>query len=192
MPRVGLDSEGVVSAAAGLADAEGLETVTLARLAARLGVRSPSLYAHVDGVADLRRRLGARAAAELADLLAVAAAGKSKLAGLRALANTYRSYAREHPGSYAAVQRAPDGEPGSEAAVAAQRLVDVILAVLGGYGLSGDEAIHAVRVVRAALHGFVVLERGDGFAIPLSLDATYERLIAVLDRGLQGDVFSGC
>jgi AcrR family transcriptional regulator len=43
MPRVGLDSEAVVSAAAELADAEGLDAVTLARVAGRLGVRSPSL-----------------------------------------------------------------------------------------------------------------------------------------------------
>ncbi|MGI8712393.1 MAG: TetR family transcriptional regulator, partial [Solirubrobacteraceae bacterium] len=56
MPRAGLDAEAVVTAAARLADAEGLECLTLARLAQRLGVRSPSLYAHVDGLEELRAR----------------------------------------------------------------------------------------------------------------------------------------
>ena len=59
-----------------------------------------------------------------------------------------------------------------------------MLAVLRGYGLDGDDAIHAVRIVRAALHGFVALEIGGGFGLPLALDETFERLIAVLDRGL--------
>jgi AcrR family transcriptional regulator len=198
MPRAGLDAEAVVRAAARLADAEGLEAVSLARLAGQLGVRSPSLYAHVDGLEDLRRRLGARGAAELAGMLAVAAAGKSRLAALRAVAYTYRAYAREHPGTYAAMQRAPDNADGREVvaggardeAAAARRLVEVILAVLAGYSLSGDQAIHAVRVVRAALHGFVVLEQERGFAIPLSLDDTYDRMIGVLDQGLAGGVFA--
>ena len=52
-----------------------------------------------------------------------------------------------------------------------------------------EEAIHAVRVVRAALHGFVSLEREQGFRIPLSLQDSFERLIEVLDRGLAGGVF---
>ena len=47
--KVGIRVDDVVEAAATVADAEGLEAVTLARVAAVLGVRSPSLYAHVDG-----------------------------------------------------------------------------------------------------------------------------------------------
>jgi AcrR family transcriptional regulator len=190
MPRAGLDSEAVVSAAAQLADAESLNAVTMARLADRLRVRSPSLYVHIGGLDDLRRRLGARGARELAEAVTVAAAGKSRLAALRAVADTYRGYAREHAGTYAAMQRAPD-EDSEELAAAGSELVGVILAVLDGYSLHGEEAIHAVRVVRAALHGFVALESEGGFALPISLEDSYERLIGVLDRGLAGGVFAG-
>lgn len=183
MARVGLDTEAVVAAAAGLADAEGLEAVTLARLAGTLGVRSPSLYAHVDGLDDLRRRIAVRGAFELAAALQKAVAGRSGADALRALADAYRAYARAHPGTYGALQRAPAlGDP--EGAVAATGVVEVVLAVLRGYGLEGDDAIHAVRIVRAALHGFVTLETGGGFGLPLALDDSYARMVAVLDRGL--------
>jgi hypothetical protein len=40
--------------------------------------------------------------------------------------------------------------------------------------------------VRAALHGFVTLESSAGFGLPLSLDESFERLVAMLDRGLSG------
>src|SRR5204863_8542685 len=73
MARAGLSAEAVVDAAAQLADREGLEAVTLARLAADAGVRPPSLYAHVDGLDDLRRRLAIRGARELAAALREAA-----------------------------------------------------------------------------------------------------------------------
>jgi AcrR family transcriptional regulator len=183
MPRAGLDPDAVVAAAATVADADGLEAVTLARVAERLGVRSPSLYVHVDGLPDLRRRLAARGARELASQLQEAAAGRSGREALAALADVYRRYAREHPGTYAALQRAPDLRDGA-AADAATRLVDVVLAVLRGYGVEGDEAIHAARIVRAALHGFAALEAGEGFGIALSPDETFARLVAVLDVGL--------
>lgn len=182
MPRAGLDSDAVVSAAAELADRDGLDGVTLTRLASRLGIRPPSLYAHVDGLADLRARLGARGARELAAAVQVAAAGKAGRDALATVAGTYRAYAMEHPGTYAAMQRAPD-QPG-DAADAGRELVEVLLAVLSGYGLRGDDAIHAVRGIRASLHGFVSLEREGGFGLPLSLDGSYDRLITVLDRGL--------
>lgn len=181
MVRAGLDQEAVVGAAARLADAEGLQAVTLARLASDLGVRAPSLYAHVDGLGDLRRRLAARASRELGDRLQTAAAGRAGTEALQAVAWAYRDYAHQHPGSYAAVQnaRAVADEQ------AARDLVDLVLAVLRGYRLDGDAAIHAARVFRSAMHGFVSLEADGGFGIPLSLDQSFELLISVIDEGLE-------
>jgi AcrR family transcriptional regulator len=180
MPRAGLDSEAVVTAAAKLADADGLQALTLARLADQLGVRAPSLYVHVQGLEDLRRRLAIRGASELAAALQSAAAGRARGQALAAVANAYRAYALAHPGTYAALQRAPDVDD----AQAARQLVDVVLAVLRGYGISGDHAIHAARIVRAALHGFVALEVGEGFGLPFGLDESFSQLVAILDRGL--------
>jgi AcrR family transcriptional regulator len=181
MPRAGLDTDAVVTAAAALADAEGLQKLTLARLAAALGIRTPSLYAHVDGLADLRARLGARGARELAGELQVAAAGRSGADALRAVAAAYRAYAHAHPGSYAAMQVPSDRGDGQAAGAA---VVAIIVAVLGAYDLDGDDAVHAVRAVRSALHGFVVLEHEGAFGIPLSLDESYARLVEMIDAGV--------
>ncbi len=183
MPRAGLDAEAVVVAAAELADVDGLESVSLTALAHRLGVRAPSLYAHVEGLADLRRRLAVRGTRQLTADVVAATSGRARLDALRGIAQAYRAFALAHPGSYAAIQRAPDEESGEHAAVA-RELVQAIVAALAGYGLSGEDAIHAVRVVRAALHGFVSLEQLGGFRMPISLDETYDRLVAMLDRSL--------
>lgn len=184
MPRAGLDAEAVVAAASALADAEGLEAVTLARLAGTLGVRAPSLYAHVDGLPGLRRRLAARGARELAAVLQAAVAGRAGGDALSAAGAAYRTYAREHPGTYAAAQRYLDHDD-PETLAAASQAVDVVVAVLRGYGLEQEDAIHAVRFVRAAFHGFVSLETEEGFRIPLDPDETFVRLLRVLDAGLR-------
>jgi AcrR family transcriptional regulator len=183
MPRAGLDSASVVAAAAQLADSNGLEKLTLARVADRLGVRTPSLYEHVDGLADLRARIGALGATQMTAAVASAATGRAGRDALQAVADAYRQFAHAHPGTYAAMQSPPEN-PNSEAAIAARRLVEVFAAVLRGYGLAGDEAIHGVRLMRSALHGFVALESDGGFAMPIPLEDTFQRLIAMLDRGL--------
>lgn len=181
MARAGLHAEAVVAAAAALADADGLAELTLARLAAALGIRTPSLYAHIDGLGDLRARLGARGARELTAALQRAAVGRARVDALRAVALAYREYAHAHPGTYAAMQIVPDSE---EFEVAGTEVVELILAVLGGYGLVGEPAIHAVRAIRSALHGFVSLEREGGFGLALAVDDSYDTLVAMLDAAL--------
>lgn len=179
MARAGLSKAVVVEAAAEIADADGIEAVTLSSVAARLGVKPPSLYAHVDGLSDLRRRLAAQAAVELGDALTPAVAGRAGGDALRATGRAYRGWALAHPGRHAALQFVRvDDEP------AAQRAVELMVSVMRGYALEGDAAIHAVRVVRAAIYGFVTLEAGGGFGIPLDTDESFEWLLTLLDRGL--------
>ena len=184
MPRAGLSTAAVVAAAAEIADAEGLDRLTLARVAAAAGVRTPSLYNHVESLDDVRRRVALLALRDLADALRDAAVGRAGDDALAAMADAYRAYARRHPGRYAATQRAP-AEGDEEMRAAAKGAVDVVLAILRGYGLEGDDAIHAARAVRSALHGFVALEAGGGFGIPVDLDESYERMVRALARGLR-------
>jgi AcrR family transcriptional regulator len=183
MPRAGLDTERVVDAAAAIADAEGLDAVTLARVAGGLGVRAPSLYNHVDGRAGLLRALALRGVRELTAALRDAAVGRSGADALRATARAYRAYAGAHPGLYAAGVTAPSPEDPQHQA-AAQETVDVIYAVLRAWQLEGDDAVHATRAFRSAVHGFVLLEASGGFAIPVDVDLSFERLVATLAGGL--------
>jgi len=184
VPRAGLSPAAVVAAAADLADAHGLDAVTLAAVAGAVGVRTPSLYNHVGGLDDVRRGVALTALREIGDALRDAAVGRAGDDALVALAHAYRAYAREHPGRYAAAQRAPAAED-AELSAAGARTVDALLAVLAGYGLAGDDAIHAARGVRSALHGFVALETGGGFGIPVDLDMSFDRMVAALARGLR-------
>lgn len=183
--RAGLDPQRVIAAAAELMDAEGVDALTLAKLAERLGVRIPSLYNHVAGLDGLRHELALLALHGLADALGRAAIGKSGDEAVFALANAYRAYVKTHPGLYALLLRIPAGS--DERLRQAEALpVEIALAVMSGYGLTGDDAIHAVRALRSALHGFVSFEMSGGFGMDLSIDESFQRLIGLLARGLRG------
>jgi AcrR family transcriptional regulator len=170
-----LDADAVVAAAARLADAEGLDALTLSRVAAELGVRPPSLYNHVDSLAGLLRGLSLAAVGELGAAITAAAVGLSREYALRSVAVAFRSYAKEHPGRYAATVRAP-ARGDTEAEAAAAGAVGPMVAVIGGWGIEGEDAVHLVRVVRSALHGFVSIELGGGFGLPLDLDRSFDLL----------------
>jgi AcrR family transcriptional regulator len=181
LPRAGLNARLVVEEAARLADDVGLDRLTLATLAHRLGVALPSLYKHIKGLDGLLQQLSVLATTELAADLSAAAAGRSRADGLRAIAAAYRDYARRHPGRYPATQRAPDPTDPEHLRVGALA-TGTIYAVLEGYDLHGDDAIDATRAFRSALHGFVVLEHGGGFGLPRAVDRSFDQLMAALDR----------
>lgn len=183
MPRAGLNRDRVVDVATAVADDVGFDRLSLAAVAERAGVRLPSLYKHIQSLEGLRRDVAVRALEELAAALAPAVAGRAGGDALRALAGAYRDYARSHPGRYAATVRAP--LPGDEAhAAAAEPVVRLVYAVLAGYGLHGDDAVDATRSLRAALHGFVVLETSGGFGLPRDVDRSFDRLVGALDDAL--------
>ncbi len=184
MPRAGVDRAAVVTAAATLADAEGLAQVTLARLAEQFGVRPPSLYNHVAGSDDLRRELVLLGLRELRADLTEAVLGRSGEAAIVALAGAYRAFARRRPGLYAAAlwQAAPPDD--QELVAAGDRLIAVVVAALSAYVLTGDEMIHTVRGLRSLLHGFVTLEVAGGFGLPLDLDESFQRLLQTYLIGL--------
>jgi AcrR family transcriptional regulator len=183
MPRAGLTPQRVVEEAGAVADAAGLDRLTLAAVADRFGVAIPSLYKHVNGLDGLRRDLAVLAVRELTAALSRAAVGRAGRDALHAMAGAYRTYAGAHPGRYAASVRAPT--PGdAEHLAAADDALAVFRAVLAGYGITGADAIDAIRGLRAAMHGFVALEAAGGFGLPQSVDASYHRLVDTLDAAL--------
>lgn len=181
---VGIDRERVVAVAAELADEVGLDQLTLAQVAARLGVRLPSLYNHVEGLPGLRRELALRGLRQLLERLGGAAIGKSGDAAMLAVGLAYRRFVLEHPGVYAATVRAPAPDDREVQQVSAA-IVGVVLAVLEPYGLDEDAAIHAVRGLRSIAHGFATLELAGGFGIPLARDESYLRLLRAYVAGLR-------
>jgi AcrR family transcriptional regulator len=52
-------------------------------------------------------------------------------------------------------------------------------------GAPDTDALHAIRALRAMLHGFVALEAAGGFGLPLDLDESYRRMVAGLDAALR-------
>lgn len=186
-PRAGLDRAAVVEAAAALVDEEGFEDLSLARLAGRLGVRTPSLYNHVAGLEGIRRELVLMGLRELGRALSHASVGVSGEAAVVALGQAYRVFVKERPGLYAATVRSyrvyAPGDP--ELAAAEGEAIETVLTVLASYGVRDEGAIHAARGLRAVAHGFATLEAAGGFGMAADVDESFRRLLRSFAAGLR-------
>ena len=104
--RPPLQRDAVIDAARSIIEADGLDGLSLRRLAAALGVTAPALYAHVAGKDDLVRAV---AEGELGEIIRRfdELAPSDPLDRLRAHARLYVEYAREHPELFAILFRFP-------------------------------------------------------------------------------------
>ncbi|MCI2239370.1 WHG domain-containing protein [Paenibacillus sp. TRM 82003] len=187
MPRAGLSRDAVVALAVDLVAGSwaGPAELSLAAVAARAGVTTPGLYKHVGSLADLRAEVALVAVRELTSACTVAAGGRAGEDGLRALAHAVRAFAAERPGLYAAAQVDAAGGGTPELAAAASELVGLFTGVLEDFALPRGLRVDAVRTVRAAVHGFVVLQAQGGFRLPDDPDRSVETLLDVLVAGLR-------
>ncbi|HZV26236.1 MAG TPA: WHG domain-containing protein [Acidothermaceae bacterium] len=183
MPRSGVTTLRVIQEAEAVADEVGLANVTLMSVAQRLGVRTPSLYKHIDGMDALQRQLSIRALNELGDVLARACVGKAGVQAVKAISVALRNWAKQHPGRYAATVAAADPKD-KEYAAASFAVVQVALDVLASFDLTGDDAIDAARALRSTLHGFIALEQAGGFGLPVDIDRSFNRLVLGLANTL--------
>ena len=181
MPRAGLDRAIVIAAAAEVADERGFGQLTMSLVAERLGVRTPSLYKHVDSLAELHHGLAALAMTELGDALRGATQGYAGRDALAAAARAMRSYLTSHPGRYAATVGVTDPELDAAGA----RVLESFAAVLRGYRIDPAKQTHALRTLRSTLHGFATLQAAHGFQWDADTDESFEWLIDFLDRGLR-------
>ena len=186
MPRAGLTAADLVQAAAEIADERGYQQLTIGLVAARLGIRAPSVYKHVSGLAELQHQLAARAMAELGDAVATAVAGRAGRDALAGLARACRDYVVAHPGRYAATVGAEFGGPGDPLLTASTRVIELIAAVLRGYRIPEPDLVHAIRTVRCVLHGWCMLQLTNAFQWSGDVERSFEQLISFMDNGLRG------
>jgi AcrR family transcriptional regulator len=185
MKTRGITKAIVLQAAVELADSiGGLDQITLALLAQKLHIKTPSLYNHVDGMPGLRKELAHWGLRKLKEQLADAAIGKSGEDALLAMGLAYVAFVRQHPGLYEAVIGAPDREDATMQSLA-EDTIQLLLRVLEVFQFDRDDALHTIRGFRSIVHGFATLELKNSFGLALDRDESLRRLLNTFLAGLK-------
>jgi AcrR family transcriptional regulator len=175
--------DAIVAAGRSILDADGLDGLTMQRIAVAVGVRAPSLYKRVQGRGDLIRLIANDVAIELTRTLECAAASGDPRLDLRAIAEAFRGWARAHPEAYHLLfDRLPEGERVDPEVNA--RSSEVLLrtaAALGGQ----EHALEAARTVVAWANGFLNMELAGAFRLGGDVDRAFDYGIDRIIRSIQ-------
>jgi AcrR family transcriptional regulator len=179
-----LSREGIIDGALTFLDREGWDALTINALATQLGTKGPSLYNHVDSLEDLRRAVRMRVIDDIITMLTRVAGGRTRDDAVLVMAAAYRSYAHHHPGRYSAFTRMPLGGDDPEYTAATRAAATPVIAVLGSYGLDGEEAFYAALEFWSAMHGFVLLEM-TGVMDGIDIDVVFSDMVLRLAAGIE-------
>jgi AcrR family transcriptional regulator len=157
-PRPSLDVDRIVAAAVALADAEGLEALSMRRVAGELGVPPMTLYSHVPGKGELVDLMLDTALGELYPDDEAPTAGNWR-ARVEAVARANRQFFLRHPWAFS-IGRPPPGPN-------RMRKYEIELRAVDGMGLSEMQ----MDLLVSLLEGFV---RGAVAGTPRTAEAALE------------------
>jgi AcrR family transcriptional regulator len=176
--------DAIVDAARALLEEDGLEAVTMQRVADRVGVRGPSLYKHVTDRAALIRAVADSVVADLGRVLDESMRTGDPAEDLRAVTVAYREFVHARPHGYGLLFADLPGDLGPDPGALAdlgRPMVDAARRLVGD-----DEALAIARTIVAWAHGFLSMELAGAFRLGGDLDAAYRTGIDLILSAISG------
>jgi AcrR family transcriptional regulator len=176
-----LTPQDVVNAAITCLDQEGETALGVNRVARALGIKPPAIYKHIDGNAGLRRAVALEIwRSYLTDCQNQTTDLPDPCALLRIGAQATRNFAQRHPARYAVMMQYQMRPTDPEEAEIIQNALQFFQRSLQLYELSNDALIDVMRMVNAAIYGFITRERLELMTLSRSTDQSYEVMLDAL------------
>ena len=179
----------IVAAGRALLEAGGLAAVTMQAVAARVGVRAPSLYKRFPNRGALIAAIATATLDDLGQRLAPLSHEPDAAAGLRDLALAYRAFAWANPRAFELLfmnlpldWRAPVEDT-------ARATAPVL--TLAGRLAGRHQALAAARLITAFANGFITMELAGTFRLGGDVDEAYRYGVDVLVDAITRDRMPG-
>ena len=171
------NSKTVIETARILIEHEGVEALSLGKIAAELGIKAPSLYRHIKNKHALLQAVVERTYLRLFDAYdhALANADDDPIEQLLRLSLAQREFAANNPNTYmlAYSTQSPASETNPTMLLDRAILVQQIISQISGE----EDSLPALRGLLAITHGFVMLELNGQFRRGGDLSETMEKII---------------
>jgi AcrR family transcriptional regulator len=176
-----LTKQDVINAAIACLDKEGESALGVNRVARELGIKPPAIYKHLDGNTGLRR------AVALSIWRSYLVDCQEQITGImeprdlfRAAALCTRNFARSHPARYTVMMQYQMKPTDAEEAEIIRESLRLFQNALQLYELSDDALIDAMRMVNAAIYGFILREQSELMTLNRSADDSYRVMLDAL------------
>ncbi|OWY64325.1 TetR family transcriptional regulator [cyanobacterium TDX16] len=181
-----LTQQDVINAAIACLDKEGETALGVNRVARELGIKPPAIYKHLDGNAALRRAVALTIWQQYVEWCRQRTDGlDDPYALLRAGGQATRDFARSHPERYRTMLQFQLNLNDQETSPLIQEVFSFLKRVLQPYNLNETKLIDAMRMVNAAITGFIAIEQAGLMTLERSTDASYQVMLDALVVAIQ-------
>ncbi|MEC4818995.1 MAG: WHG domain-containing protein [Scytonema sp. PMC 1069.18] len=181
-----LTQKDVINAAIACLDKEGESAVGVNRVARELGIKPPAIYKHLDGNAALRRAVALTIWRQYVEWCRQQTEGlDNPRVLLQVGGRATRNFARSYPNRYRIMTQFQLSPNDPETAPLIQEIFNFLKRVLQSYALSDTKLIDAMRIVNAAITGFIAIEQAGLMTLERSPDASYEVMLDALLVAIQ-------
>ncbi|WP_373541091.1 TetR/AcrR family transcriptional regulator [Chamaesiphon sp.] len=176
-----LTSKHVIDAAISCLDREGESALGVNRVARELGIKPPAIYKHLDGNTGLRRAVALQIWHDyLADCRSQTTGISEKRSLFLAGARATRNFATAYPARYTVMMQYQLRPSDLEEAKIIHYSLGFFQEVLQLSELGQAALIDTMRIVNAAIYGFIMREKSDLMTLDRSPGDSYEVMLDAL------------
>lgn len=173
-----LSRKDVIAAAIAGIDQEGAAALGVSRVARRLGIKPPAIYKHLESGAALQRATAITLWGQYLTGCQQTLAGRSITTNLlKQLGHFTRNFAKTYPGRYQVMMQVQLQPSDPDASVIIHKLLAFLRRALSDYPLTDTQLIDVMRMVNAAIYGFIALEQGGLMTLERPTDKSYEVML---------------
>jgi AcrR family transcriptional regulator len=181
-----LTRQDVIEAAIACIEQEGASALGVNRVARELGIKPPAIYKHLNGNAELKKAvvitIYRRFFTELSHKTAEI---KEPRDFLRTVGFASRDFARSHPGLYQVMMQFQLQPDDPESASIIKESQSFVQALLNSQDISRTKLIDIMRMVNAAIVGYIALEQSGLLTLPRSTDESFEVMLEALLEAIE-------
>lgn len=176
-----LTPQDVIEAAIACLDKEGESALGVNRVARELGIKPPAIYKHLNGNAELRLAVVLTIWRQFLDYCQGKTQGikeQRKLFKAGGMAN--RDFAKLYRARYKVMMQYQLYPQDKDGGVVIQEAMSWFREGIQGYDLTENQLIDAMRMVNAAVYGFISVEQAGMMTFERSTDESYEIMLDAL------------
>lgn len=180
----GLNKDAVVAAAKQFIEQKGCDNFSMRALAENLGIKTASLYSHIENMEKLFTEVGLSALKQQRNEIIKEVGDKRRDDAVRAAAASYRRFAAQHTELYKLIMQMPRSED-EVLKEAASMTAEPFMLILNDYEIGEAQKMHWQRALRGVMHGFVSEEQAGYFShYPVDIGESYKTAVECMIEGL--------
>ncbi len=176
-----LSRQDVIAAAICCIDRDGASALGVSHVARFLGIKPPAIYKHLKSGADLQRATAIKLWQQYLIKCQQMISERSITTDLlKQLGHFTRSFAKTYKSRYQVMMQVQLQPSDPESAVIIQQLLKFLHQALNAYDLTDTQLIDVMRMLNAAIYGFIAVEQAGLMTLERSTDQSYDVMLDAL------------